>query len=162
MPGGIDWDGMAQYLGYNSVKCMLEGEIAGDHADTYQGKGLNGKMLAEKLGVSDVSLYNKMRELGVSAPPRGRTYYFFPERFGYPSEKAMFQCLRFDEQMTIEQIVELLRTKITEIPVRTQTVKARLTKYQCFGGALNGKRWKEAERGKDRILLEQERRRRNV
>lgn len=134
MPGTIDWEGMTKYMGYSSVKEMIEKEM--DKMNALASGGSAGK-LAIKLGVSDVSLYNKMRELGIDRPPRGKkAYQFFPERFGYPSEKAMMQCLRFDEKMTLHQIIKLLKSKITEHPVRYNTIKNRLAKYKCFGGAL--------------------------
>lgn len=137
MPSTIDWEGMTKYMGYSSVKEMIEKEIELINSHP---RGGGVRKLAVGLGVSDVSLYNKMRELEIERPPRGKQRYdFFPERFGYPSEKAMMQCLRFDEKMTLNQIVKLLRSKITEHPVRYNTIKNRLTKYECFGGALTSK-----------------------
>jgi len=132
LPAKIDWNGLAEYMNYSSVKEMLESEIAKEAHAKFVGHNVTS--FAKKLGVSTVSLAKKMKEVGVEAPPKGMKYYFFPERFGYSSEKAMFQCWRFDEGKSPEEIQDLLKEKITELPVRRQNVIKRLKEYKCFNG----------------------------
>lgn len=128
----LDWEGFATYLGYSSVKEMLEAEVGQDRTAKFAKH--NVTTFAKKLGISAPSLRWKMQELGVQTPPAGVKFTFYPERFGYPSEQAMFQCFRFDERMTVPQIQKELRSKIKEHPIRKQTIRKRLKQYKCLNG----------------------------
>jgi len=124
----IDWDELATFMKYNSVKEMLEKELGTTRESKFRGKHTMGS-LAKKLGVSSVSLRFKLKELGVKGPPRGNRYPFFPERFGFKNEKEMFRYFHFVQNMTPRQMVEVLKTKIKEHPVELYTVTKRLTQH---------------------------------
>lgn len=69
-------------------------------------------VMSEYLDVSESSLYQKMKSLGIPIKPRGKEKTdLYPERFGYTNEKEMLFYLRYDSRLSYVEMSKLLSRK---------------------------------------------------
>jgi len=140
----IDWERIAEINGHKDVKEMLLCRYAQTH-EQRKGKKLSIRGLACLFIVSEKSISDKLKELGISRAPSGGPNFkpriIDASKFGFKTEDELLKHWRYVENKSIKEIYQQITEHFGE--VSWDWFRRKLTKLGIVkkGTRLEGRLW---------------------